>query len=93
MGLLLGLAIPVILDSFSYKFTIKQWFKEMWNYLIIIFVIIAFTIIMFPLNRFEYECQGINKYLDKEIVIEETTIKYDSQNQPIDTTYTFKYNK
>lgn len=65
----------------------------MWSYLIMIFVVIAFTIIMFPLNRSEYETQGITKYLNKEIVIDKTKITYDSQNQPIDTTYTFKYNK
>lgn len=93
MGLLMGLSIPVILDSFSKKLTVKEWFKEMWNYLIMIFVVIAFTIIMFPLNRSEYETQGITKYLNKEIVIDKTKITYDSQNQPIDTTYTFKYNK
>lgn len=36
---------------------------------------------------------GAQKYLDKEIVIEEFNVQYDSQNQPIDTIYTFKYNK
>lgn len=36
---------------------------------------------------------GAQKYLDKEIVIKELNVQYDSQNQPIDTTYTFKYNK
>lgn len=36
---------------------------------------------------------GAQKYIDKEIVIKEFNVQYDSQNQPIDTTYTFKYNK
>ena len=36
---------------------------------------------------------GAQRYLDKEIVISKFNIQYDSQNQPIDTTYTFKYNK
>lgn len=67
--------------------TVKEWFKEMWNYLIMMFFVIVFTVIMFPLNRFEYETQGITKYLNKEIVIDKTEIIYDSQNQPIDTVY------
>lgn len=50
-------------------------------------------ILMFPANRMEYEALGVRKYLDKEIVIDQTKITYDSQNQPIDTTYTFKYVK
>ena len=36
---------------------------------------------------------GAQKYLDKEIVIDKFNVQYDSQNQPIDTTYTFKYVK
>lgn len=36
---------------------------------------------------------GAQKYLDKEIVIKKFNIQYDSQNQPIDTTYIFKYNR
>lgn len=36
---------------------------------------------------------GAQKYLDKEIVIKKFNVQYDSRNQPIDTTYTFKYNK
>lgn len=41
----------------------------------------------------EIQFDGAQKYLDKEIVIEKLEIQYDTQNQPIDTTYTFKYNK
>lgn len=87
MGLSMGVSISVILDSFNEKPTFKQWFKEMWNELIMIFFVIAFSIIMFPLNRSTYETQGITKYLNKEIVIDKTEITYDSQNQPIDTVY------
>lgn len=89
MGLLIGLSILMILDSFSEELTFKQWFKEMWSYLIITFFVIALSIIMFPLNRSEYETQGITKYLNKEIVIDKTEITYDSQGQPIDTTYSY----
>lgn len=39
------------------------------------------------------QSNGAQKYLDKEIVIEKFNVQYNSQNQPIDTTYIFKYNK
>ena len=57
--------------------------------------IVSFVLFVFLTVIISQEIQfaGVQKYLDKEIVIEETTIKYDSQNQPIDTTYTFKYNR
>ena len=37
-------------------------------------------------NQFIQE-QGIDKYLNKEIVIDKTQITYNAQNNPIDTTY------
>lgn len=37
-------------------------------------------------NQFIQE-QGIDKYLNREIVIDKTQITYDAQNNPIDTTY------
>lgn len=45
------------------------------------------TIVAFKGIQFD----GAQKYLDKEIVIEKFEVQYDPQNQPIDTTYTFKY--
>lgn len=56
-------------------------------------VCLVILILLFPTNRITYESSGVQKFLDKEIVIETTTIKYNEQNQPIDTTYTFKYIK
>ena len=50
---------------------------------------LIFIVIMFPINRWEYETQGITKFLNKEIMIKETTITYDSQDEPIDTTYSY----
>ena len=41
----------------------------------------------------EIRFDGVQKYLDKEIVINKFNVQYDSQNQPIDTIYIFKYNK
>ena len=32
---------------------------------------------------------GIDKYLNKEIIIDKVEITYDSQNNPIDTTYCY----
>lgn len=57
--------------------------------------IVSFAFFVFLTVQVSQEIQftGAQKYIDKEIVIKEFNIQYDSQNQPIDTTYTFKYNK
>lgn len=78
------------LDDYS---TFKNWFKENASYLIMSIVCLIILISLFPVNRIAYEYSGVQKFLNKEIVIDQTKITYDSQNQPIDTTYTFKYNK
>lgn len=71
----------------------KTWARSSIDYFIILIVSILFTICLFPINRDMYEESGINKFLDREIVIDKTKITYDAQNQPIDTTYIFKYVK
>lgn len=61
--------------------------------ILLLLVLVVFTgIATWGLNN-AIQQRGIDKFLDKEIVIDKTKITYDSQNQPIDTTYTFKYNK
>ena len=61
--------------------------------ILLLLVLVVFTgITTWGLNN-AIQQRGIDKFLDKEIVIDKTKITYDSQNQPIDTTYTFKYNK
>lgn len=61
--------------------------------ILLLLVLVVFTgITIWGLNN-AIQQRGIDKFLDKEIVIDKTVISYDSQNQPIDTTYTFKYNK
>ena len=87
----LGVALAILIMSLELVFdkecSIKIWFKVWWKELILVFFILSFIILLFPLNRWEYESQGINKYLDKEIIIDKIEIMYNSQNQPIDTTY------
>lgn len=89
----MGTLVIYLLNSVENYFAFKTWFKENWNYLVILLICLVILILLFPANRIEYEISGVKKYLDKEIVIDQTKITYDSQNQPIDTTYTFKYNK
>lgn len=89
----MGTLIIYLLNSIDDYFTFKTWFKENWNCLVMFLICIIALIPLFPANRMEYEALGVRKYLDKEIVIDQTKITYDSRNQPIDTTYTFKYNK
>lgn len=93
IAFLVGALMTYLLNSIDNYFAFKTWFKENWNYLVIFLISIVVLILLFPANRIEYEALGVRKYLDKEIVIDQTKITYDSQNQPIDTTYTFKYNK
>ena len=85
--------ITFLLASLNDYFTVKSWFKENINHLIMLILCLVLLILLFPANRIEYEFSGVQKYLDKEIVIETTIIKYNEQNQPIDTTYTFKHVK
>ena len=63
-------------------------------------IYLCVTIALFALFVFltvkiseEIQFDGAQKYLDKEIVVNKFNVQYDSQNQPIDTTYTFKYVK
>lgn len=93
IAFLVGALMTYLLNSVDNYFAFKTWFKENWNYLVIFLISIVVLILLFPANRMEYEALGARKYLDKEIVIDQTEITYDSQNQPIDTTYTFKYVK
>ena len=81
------------LCSLDDYFTFKSWFKENVSYLVMLIFCLVILILLFPANRIAYESLGVQKFLDKEMVIETTTIKYNEQNQPIDTTYTFKYVK
>ena len=85
--------ITFLLCSLEVHFTFKGWFKENASYLITLIVCLVILILLFPTNRITYEFSGVQKFLDKEMIIETTTIKYNKQNQPVDTTYTFKYNK
>lgn len=57
--------------------------------------IVSFALLVFLTVIISQKIQftGAQKYIDKEIVINKFEVQYDSQNQPIDTTYTFKYNK
>ena len=93
IAFLIGALITYLLNSIDNYFVFKTWFKENWNYLVVLLFCLFILILLFPANRIEYEALGVRKYLDKEIVIDQTKITYDSQNHPIDTTYTFKYVK
>ena len=66
------------------------------DFIIYLLVTIAlFALFIFITVKISEEIQfnGAQKYLDKEIVINKFNVQYDSQNQPIDTTYIFKYVK
>lgn len=67
--------------------------KEFVLYLCLTIAFFAFFVFLTVQISQEIQFTGVQKYLDKEIVIKEFNVQYDSQKQPIDTTYTFKYNK
>lgn len=93
--LLLGIALGMLMygliltriDSDSFK----DWLKDAWPVVLIIIALWFITVGVFQASRTEYETQGIQKYLSNEIIIDKTQITYDSQNQPIDTTYHVRY--
>lgn len=87
--MLMYVLILTRIDSDSFK----DWLKDAWSLVLIIIALWFITVGVFQASRTEYETQGVQKYLSNEIVIDKIKITYDSQNQPIDTTYTFKYNK
>ena len=67
--------------------------KDFVIYLCVTIALFAFFVFLTVKISEEIQFGGAQKYLDKEIVINKFNVQYDSQNQPIDTTYTFKYNK
>lgn len=77
--------------------TVLQGEKEInKDFVVCLFVTItsfAFFILVTVKISEEIQFNGAQKYLDKEIVINKFNVQYDSQNQPIDTTYIFKYVK
>lgn len=67
--------------------------KEFIGYLCTTIALFAIFVFLTVMISQEIQFIGAQKYMDKEIVIKKFNVQYDSQNQPIDTTYTFKYNK
>lgn len=67
--------------------------KEFVGYLCTTIALFAFFVFLTVMISQKIQFTGAQKYIDKEIVINKFEVQYDSQNQPIDTTYTFKYNK
>lgn len=66
------------------------------DFIIHLFItIISFILFVFLTIKISETIQftGAQKYLNKEIVIDNFEVQYNSQNQPVDTTYTFKYSK
>lgn len=67
--------------------------KDFVGYLCTTIAFFAFFVFLTVMISQEIQFTGAQKYMNKEIVIKKFNVQYDSQNQPIDTTYTFKYNK
>lgn len=53
----------------------------------------AFALIITITGHQFIQERGVSSYLDKEIVIDKIEITYDSQNNPIDTTYYYARNR
>lgn len=85
--MLIYVLILTRIDSDSFK----DWFKDAWSLILCVIALWFLVVGVFQASRLEYETQGIRKYLNNEIVIDKTQITYNSQNQPIDTTYHVRY--
>ena len=81
--MLMYVLILTRIDSDSFK----DWFKDAWSLVLIIIALWFITVGVFQASRIEYEIQGVQKYLNNEIVIDKIQITYDIQKQPIDTIY------
>ena len=75
------------IDSDSFK----DWLKDAWPVILIVITLWFITVGVFQASRTEYETQGVQKYLNNEIVIDKIQITYDTQKQPIDTIYHVRY--
>lgn len=71
------------IDSDSFK----DWLKDAWSLVLTIIALWFIIVGVFQASRTEYEIQGVQKYLNNEIVIDKIQITYDMQKQPIDTIY------
>lgn len=87
LGMLMDVLIFTRIDSDSFK----DWLKNAWSLILIIITLWFLIVGVFRASRIEYEIQGVQKYLNNEIVIDKTQIIYNSQNQPIDTIYHVRY--
>lgn len=85
--MLMYVLILTRIDSDSFK----DWLKDAWSLVLITIALWFITVGIFQASKTEYETQGVQKYLNKEIVIDKIKITYDSQNYPIDTTYHVRY--
>lgn len=70
---------------------IASWWNNPWydNVLNImgLCIMLGLTVVCTICSYQDIQNSGISKYLNKEIVIDKIEITYDSQNNPIDTTY------
>lgn len=80
--IVLAIAITVII----YTWKISEPIERVFN-VVGLMMLLGFTIWVSISINIAIQYQGIDKYLNKEIVIDKIQITYDSQNNPIDTTY------
>lgn len=83
------LAIAITVTIYTWKS--NELVERVFNVVGLI-ILLGFTIWVSISINIEIQYQGIDKYLNKEIVIDKIQITYDSQNNPIDTTYYYARN-
>lgn len=80
--MVLAIATTVII----YTWKINEPIERVFN-VVGLMMLLGITISISISINIALQYQGINKYLNREIVIDKIEITYDAQNNPIDTTY------
>lgn len=85
--IILAIATTVII----YTWKISEPIERVFN-VVGLMMLLGITISISISINIALQYQGIDKYLNKEITINKIEITYDSQNNPIDTTYYYARN-
>ena len=80
--IVLAIATTVIIYTWKSNESIERVFN-----VVGLMILLGLTICVSVSSNIALQYQGIDKYLNREIVIDKIEITYDTQNNPIDTTY------
>lgn len=90
IALWIALAVATVVTIYTWKSNGQ--IERVCN-IIAVVLLLGFTILITNSFNTAIQYQGIDKYLDKEVVIQKIKITYDAEYNPIDTTYYYARNR